>query len=41
MYVSKALEQLLEKVRCNDVSATDNTEISPIAYAVIIIQYVP
>ena len=38
LYVSKALEQLLKKVRCNDVNATGNTEISPIAYAVKIVQ---
>ena len=38
--VSKAVEQPLKKKKkkdgpiCNDVNATDNTEISPIAYAV-------
>ena len=37
MHVSKAVEQLLKKGDvsiCNDVNATGNTEISPIAYAV-------
>ena len=37
LHVSNAVEQLLKKRDgsiCNDVNSTDNTEISPIAYAV-------